>query len=280
MNIKRKQHYVWKKYLKPWTENGQIFCKLNNLVFLTALENIGQKRFFYESTPLNVEEFNFIMAFCNKAHPTAKKSLSALLNIYMVTAGADEYVKKCGIEEFHARIESGASDIIDKLCLGNLSFFRNDVDRNNFGFFLGCQYTRTDRMRRNVMNAPLMVSTTISKEKLSNVFSLFFADVIGNWIYSSSKIKLLINQSDLISFITADQPIINVKEDGSYTGSVREFELYYPISPKIAIYLSEKDEGVQHLDGNSVKAFNKLIVKHSSEQLYAKHKTDFDSCDL
>ena len=27
MNVKKKQHYVWKHYLKPWSENGQIITK-------------------------------------------------------------------------------------------------------------------------------------------------------------------------------------------------------------------------------------------------------------
>ena len=274
-NIKKRQHYVWKYYLKAWTKNDQLFCKHNNQVFLSALTNVGQKGFFYESITLSAREHDYIRKFFKNAHPTAEKNLTGLLNLYLITSKADEYTRKCGIEDFHAIVETKAIEILKMLYNLDLSFFEKDDYRNNFSFFVGCQYTRTKKMRDNLIKLPLNISSDISKEKIAKVYSLFFADIIGSWISSRSKIKLIVNDSDKCSFITTDQPIINVKANVGYSVPVQQFELYYPISPKVALYLSESNEGVERVSENIVQEFNRLIFKHSSDQVYALNKSDF-----
>jgi hypothetical protein len=272
--LKKKQHYVWKYYLKAWSQNDQIFCKRSNNVFQSALENIGQSRFFYEAVSLNAIELELIKGFYKSAHPTAEQNLTGLLNLYIVSSESDEYSKKCGIEEFHAIVEEKAIDTLSKLYRHDLSFFENDDFRNHFSFFMGCQYTRTKKMRENLMLSPWNVPPNVSKEKLSQVYSLFFADIIGNWIYSKSKIKVLINESTTHSFITADQPVINVKAE-DYRSPVQQVELYYPISPKVAILFSEQNSGLQRLTEIEVTNWNSHILRHASEQIYAKNKSDF-----
>lgn len=208
-DFKRKQHYIWKYYLRAWTKDEQILCKRFDKIFKSALENLGQSHFFYESIALNDSELEHLMAFFRVAHPTAQQNLTALLNLYIKSSTGDDYLQKCGIEEFHAIVENKAIAILKMLYKHDLSFFQNDEYRNNFSFFLGCQYTRTRKMRDNLSKMPLNISPNISKEKIGNIYSLFFGDIIGNWIYSRSKLKLFINNNDNCSFITADQPVIN-----------------------------------------------------------------------
>ena len=47
-----KQHYVWRYYLTPWTSNsktdGQIYCLMDNKIFLSALMGVGNQRYFYK----------------------------------------------------------------------------------------------------------------------------------------------------------------------------------------------------------------------------------------
>ncbi len=57
---KRHHHYVWKKYLEPWTTNRQIWCLTNGGIFRTNPKNIGQARDFYKLKELSDEDIAFI----------------------------------------------------------------------------------------------------------------------------------------------------------------------------------------------------------------------------
>jgi len=35
---KKRQHYVWKNYLKPWTLDNKIWCKRKDKIFNTSLD--------------------------------------------------------------------------------------------------------------------------------------------------------------------------------------------------------------------------------------------------
>ena len=59
-NIKKKQHYVWKNYLRPWTENNKIWCLRQGEKFCTSPDNIALQRFFYQAEPLNLNELEYI----------------------------------------------------------------------------------------------------------------------------------------------------------------------------------------------------------------------------
>lgn len=203
--VKKQQHFVWKYYLKPWSKNEKICCSGHGNIFCTSLDNIAQKRFFYKSEPLNSHEFNFVQSFIERLHPTAKTSLFGLLRMYCITTSHDDYLQKCGIEDFHGIVENKFKNILAKIYKKDLSFFEDNEDKNNFSFYVGCQYTRTNKMRTNLEDAPLVIPESIDKDKIAKVLSLLMGDMIGNWVFSKSKLTLLINDTE-VSFITGDQP--------------------------------------------------------------------------
>lgn len=43
----RRQHYVWRKYLEPWTTKGKIWCRRESKIFSADLMNVAQERDFY-----------------------------------------------------------------------------------------------------------------------------------------------------------------------------------------------------------------------------------------
>lgn len=47
--IKKRQHYVYQKYLEPWTNKGQVWCLFNrtNANPVNTI-NIGQEKYFYQ----------------------------------------------------------------------------------------------------------------------------------------------------------------------------------------------------------------------------------------
>lgn len=269
--LKKRQHYVWKHYLKPWTVNGKVYCQRNGETFHTNPINIGQKRYFYKSEPLSDADLTFLISFLQNVEPTARQSLYKLLDLYNYTTNSSEYLKKCGIEDFHSDIENSAITILEKLYLEDLSFFDNNYEEKNaFSLFVAAQYTRTNKIKNNILSADFK-TPNINKENLGRVFHLFITDAIGNWIFSKAKLTLLINDSD-IDLITGDQPVLNINGDPNYEITPEKFELYYPISPKKALYFSEKTAGEKNIKKNEVKEYNELIRKHSYEQLYSKQK--------
>ena len=60
MKKKRHHHYVWKKYLEPWTADGQIWCLMNGEIFPTNPKHIGQARDFYNLKELSDEDIAFV----------------------------------------------------------------------------------------------------------------------------------------------------------------------------------------------------------------------------
>ena len=274
--LKKKQHYIWKNYLKPWTVRGQICCKRLDSKFKSSLERIGQQRFFYESEPLTEFEYNYLKYFIHKIFPKNNVNLYTILELYNTTANSKNmYEKKCGIEDVHTIIEGNAIKILEKIYCEDLSFFDNLQEKESFSLFVGIQYTRTNKMRMNLKNINL-VTPNLNMDKLSKIFYLFFGDVVRQWILGQSKICLFINSSDL-NLITGDQPIINIKANPNENSPVKEFELYYPISPKYAIFLSNRLEGKMEITKEQVIEYNRLIKDHSIEQLYAKTMNCFDN---
>jgi hypothetical protein len=274
--IKKKHHYVWKHYLKPWTVNEQICCLRQGKRFSSSLENIAQKRFFYKSIPLNEIELKFIGSFLNQAHPTAKKTLLGLLDVYLKSAYTNEYTQKSGLEDFYSIVEGNFIPILDKIYKNDFSFLDDLKERNDFSFFIGIQYMRTHKMRDNFNNLSLInVPKDLNKDNLGKIFSLFFADIIGNWFFQVGRLNLLHNESDF-DFITGDQPIFNKKGHIKVNGNVKEFDLYFPITPKLAIQISDYKEGEEFLDKDSVINYNKMIKSNSKEQIFSKQMSDFD----
>jgi hypothetical protein len=92
---KKHQHYVWKKYLNPWTTDGKLWCKRNGIIFNPSLENIAQERYFYATAPLNEIELKLATEFIKRTphenHPLLVKMLAQYIYI---SNGPSDYLKK------------------------------------------------------------------------------------------------------------------------------------------------------------------------------------------
>jgi len=73
---KKRQHYVWKHYLKPWTMDEKIWWSRNGKIMPpTALVNVGIRKHFYEIEKLNGTERFFVKKFIEGCHPTVTSGL-------------------------------------------------------------------------------------------------------------------------------------------------------------------------------------------------------------
>jgi len=272
--LKKHHHYVWKEYLKPWTSENKICCRRKGKIFLTSLDNIAQERFFYKSYRLGSEEIKFLQYLIKNMIPNVAKSMNHILNLYNdISNSNDEYLIKCGIEDLHTIVENYGKNCLEKLQKGNVAFLKQNKYKHQLSLFLGVQYMRTKKMREN-LNPVELKNKNIDLEKMSIILPFIYGEITGKWIYNTGEIKLIRNNTSS-NFITSDQPIFNVRAPLNNTEELKEFELYYPISPNYAIYISKTDNGKVINNSDDVLFYNQLVKSHSFEQIFAKNESDF-----
>lgn len=265
----KKQHYVWEHYLSAWLVNGKIWCSRNGNTFNTSTENVAQERYFYEAMPLNDIETNFVRELILRCDVTAHQTLLDNFNVYLQTANGDDFLRKNGLEHYHNLIEGPAATVLNELNKGNFGILDDKQMKINFSRFIGRQYTRTKKIKNSYFdipeNTPIELKEHCDFKKISDVMNFILADNIGNWIFSAGKFNILINKSE-ISLITGDQPVYNIlaKKDEPPTS----FELYFPISPNLAFYISEDIKETQYLTNDKVKQYNEYIKSISFESIF------------
>jgi hypothetical protein len=116
----------------------------------------------------------------------------------------------------------------------------------------------------------------VSIERVWPIMRHIFTTCVGFNLYakrSEYNLVILNNESDL-DFITSDQPVQNVHAAGRLGELIDEVELYYPISPKRAIIISndEKYTGKREepISPVSVSYFNSVVVKSAYEQVFSR----------
>jgi hypothetical protein len=274
---KKKQHYLWKFYLKPWTSNKKIWCKRHKNIFLTSLENIGQERYFYETLPLNETEQKFLISLIRKTPPENHFLLLQDLLIYCNFGNnPNEFIRKNGLENYHANREKDAIPFYNSIYEKDLSFLNNNDNKVSFMHFISLQYHRTKRIQERLTYAfehmpidpPEELAGKVDFVKTSKALSFSLTtEAMANWLYEKSNIYFIETDNE---FIASDQPIINI-----HSGNIGNFdpvkliELYYPITPHLALFFTDKSFCNQKIDETKTHEYNKILYEKSYEQVYA-----------
>jgi hypothetical protein len=279
---KKRQHYIWKKYLKPWTINNKVWCKRHSAIFNTSLENIAQERYFYETSPLNEFEKRLIISIILSSPPENHNLLMQNFMVYNnISDNSDEYIRKNGIEDIHSRLEHNFSPALQSLYKKDLSFLNDNDSKVSFMYNISQQYNRTKRMHERpvaVLNnlpvsPPKEFEGNLDNSKIVKALSfIFFADTLGNWLYQKAKIYFI--ETDF-EFIASDQPIVNIHANSDFE-PVKEMECYYPITPHLALFFTEKNFNNMKINKNETLKYNKLLYSKSYEQIYAFSKETLD----
>lgn len=285
MNKKRKQHYVPRLYLRGWAVNNQIYTLRDKDIFLTALENVANKRDFYRLNPITKDGLQLIETFLKDIPPAVKEKFKELIDLLSVISNSFHSIKENInldavqkeadnllndlVENLYAQIEGDAIPYIENLRDGDANFGNNEDVFLDFVTFLCFQYTRTDCMRENALNS--MPEKYKSSWGILRI--LIALSIIGkiNYEYEDWTFELLNNRTTL-PFITGGQPVINLCQvEGE---EVKEMILYYPVSPKYAIIVSKKTEtkGLVNrdiIDEQDADWYNKKIKEHSQGLLFS-----------
>lgn len=309
--VTKKQHYVWRYYLAPWTNDysvtGQIACLRNKKIFITSLTNIAHENYFYAAKRLSEAEKDLFTAIANRNASNIQKEINQKwLGLYcapfelanMVTPllpfadqqnkGQSDWALKNmaieHIEKLHAIIEATGIDFLKQLRQGDTSFWRDKDSRDKFTFFLCNQYFRTKRMRNGIIGAFRQASeekgyfSDINPDNIWVPLSLTFATNVG--VYIAQEFSLSLLHANGKCFIAGDQPVLNTYStfDASVPANV---ELYYPITPELAVLLTRNplySNGDKFdISEDEVAKYNVLEFRASGEEVFAKEKVQLEA---
>lgn len=303
--IKKRQHYVCRYYLKPWSNKEQIYCIRDQKIFKANLMNIAQEKYFYELQDLTKDEEHFIYRIAIQPSPKLMQEvhlnfLNSYLMIFRLEKHAkdqikeehkkdfDELMKTSKInyeEDYHAHIEGIGNKYLDLIRSENIDFYydNNTDDRISFLFFVTLQYMRTKRRRNETIRAfeDTDGNFNIDMRKVWPLMVHMYSTNMALSLHMEKEYKLiLLSNQTSFEFITGDQPLINTYGVNSSKEVLdhNELEFYYPISPKLGVLITRDIVDTKKIiidDVDEIQRYNDMIKKSSEEQIYASSEEQF-----
>ena len=294
---KRRHHYIWRYYLKPWTGNGKIWCCRKGKKFNTNLINVGQIKDFYRLKKLSKKDIEIIHKLTienTRTHlqKVNKRWIEVFNFIFELKKLVDHKdINDEKINEFidivisnleeniHSKIERDAKKYLDLILNENIDFYKTEEGCVEFSYFISVQYSRTNKVKSSVLEK---LNGVIDIENAWNVLAHIFASNISWGLFENRQIyaMVLLKNETSEEFITGDQPVINTC--ATYLSSdepPEELELYYPVSPNLAILITERENDEYKdkllLSREQVIQYNKMIAKQAHTQLYASSEECF-----
>jgi hypothetical protein len=293
---KRRHHYVWRKYLRAWAKNDSIWCLREGKTFNSNIMNVGQIKDFYKLKELSSKDIDFIYKVAIQPSPPHLQELNKnWINSFNLVFSMRKSIESKGIneaeinelldaaifnleEDLHAGIEVEAIKYIDSILKEDIAFFKTEDGCMSFMHYICVQYMRTQKIRTNVIASVGDVSF-VDTDKIWNVLSHILATNMAWSLYEdrASFNMVLLKNNTSIELITGDQPIINTHATGmNSTEAPEKLEFYYPISPKLAILITQEHSyGTANkvfLSADEAERYNESIVGQSHSQIYATSK--------
>ncbi len=299
-NIVKKQHYVWRRYLRSWSSSDdKIFAyfKSQNSIIHTNLMNVGQSRYFYKMDVLSnleievcrqfiessknefVSKFGYSLLYFYKAYSDMAALKTTHNNIYELYPDYDERLRDIEINTFeslHGKFELMGETLLNCKSYDSLKDNLRGDNAYNALLYIAIQYFRTSKKRKDVVKG---LSDRPDAAELSNrimpLISFFIAFLFINQAYGRQDASFcMINNKSRIPFITSDQPVVNTYEDQlDYKGFPKDMEFYYPISPThaLTVQFDQSLEQFRSYDANEewIMSHNRFMWQHCNDQIYA-----------
>jgi hypothetical protein len=258
-----------------------------------GLKDVAMEKDFYEVQDLQPEDIEFIRrGVIEPSDERARTGHEDLLKIFARVAAlnrclaqrpdASNEAKKALTElisnldeNYHEVIEHDLQIALKSLLAGSADFFSDVRLAGSFLRALALQSLRTKKRREAMRTLVRIPLAGAAMERMWGPMSHMLAVNIGGSLLrdrSLFRIVLLRNNTES-ALITGDQPVINVNDERDFKGIPVEIELYYPLSPKLAMWfvLASKapKEFTVELSEAEVRSYNACIVENHHEQLYA-----------
>jgi len=299
MSIVKKQHYVWRHYLRAWADNESIWTYFSehDAIRKTSLMGIAQERYFYKLLDFSDEEEVFLKDFIEKTSPNVVKPLNYdFLNLFTSTSKLKkqldkttdieidkeiyaEEIRKLEInlmEIMHGKFESFGHKLIAYRSLEDLKTIENDDYILEAIMYLCFQYFRTKVMKKSVLKSFEGDKYEEIAKKTWNIISFTMATTIARSISLDKNLKFIFieNKTDN-HFITGDQPVFNILNDKlNETGEVIDLELYYPLTPQHALSIHFRPDQTEKYvsksaDNEMIESLNRKVLENSDFFVFA-----------
>jgi hypothetical protein len=306
MSVVKRQHYVWRAYLRPWAENESIwtnFIQLNKIE-RTSLMGVAQEKYFYKLVDFTDAEEAFLKKYIDQCSPAVlkplnfdfltlftstgklKQQLEQALNPAIDKEKYAEEIRKLEInlmEIAHGKMENLGQKLITYRSLEDLK----TIEENDYIFeaimFLCFQYFRTRCMRNAALRTFIGTPYEELAKKSWNILSYVMATTLARSISLDPRLKFIFHENKTTEhFITSDQPVFNILNDQvDENGEVTELELYYPISSKHALALHFRNDQQEKYVSNDadtalIAYLNKKVIENADFYLFADSKAQLE----
>ncbi|MDT0644990.1 DUF4238 domain-containing protein [Zunongwangia sp. F363] len=300
---KKRQHYVWRRYLRSWSNSKDLIpslIKFEKKIATTNLMNVAQEKFYYslqefskeeeialkgiisnlsnQDTEVIFQEYYELFTSYSKLKRAIKNNEIPESKLVEIEDKLD-LMKSNLMEDFHSDFESFGEKLMQIKTVEDLKFLDDDESELKTIIFLCFQYVRTKRMQ-NIFTQKFQGHYKILP-KYFHILSFVLATGMANGFRNYKKTKFVfIENISSTDFITSDQPIINLKEDErDEKGNVISLEFFYPLNPTIALKVHYNDGnkyGHLKIKEKEVKMFNNIIFKKSEDFIFAKNSKQLE----
>ncbi len=308
MDVTVRQHFVYRKYLSPWTDEcsteGKIWSKTKQKTFNPNLKKIALEKYFYKIEELNEEEI-FILRSLSGNNAFYKKLNEGWINNIKTIFTLINHLKKEMVEfpekevedlltqmgeDLQSSYEKEGIELLEYLKNEDKGFLQDIEKSMSFYSYLNMQYFRTKKMKNVILSAlndaiirfPEAGFEQASGEKIAKVLPLIFTTSVSlSLLNQDKKHQIHFLKSNGKKFITSDQPIINICEEIDDKNVPNTLDFYYPLSPNIAIIFSNSD-GYRDvlLNDEEVDFYNKKIAENAEQFIFAKYEEDLFDYEL
>lgn len=263
------------QYFDKWLNNQKLIGVKSKL---TDSSDIFQKDFIENNFVCPIE--NNGIKFLNKLYkgefpfegPTVLEQFSDFLKFNMLN---NLFANKCLFSDME----------IKELYNLTLSKYSGEDLRYDFFEFIAAQMLRTWKSKDNILNSIKQTVEKFEDSCLKNTTTAMFPlmMVVNTQILASALCKNnfyieLIKNETAQDFITSDFPLINLCADYNNIGeTINSLELYYPITPRLAIICKNSIKVNTTTAISSVAiidSYNEKIFNAATKQVYGVKKED------
>ncbi len=288
--IKKEHHYVWANYLLNWSCDGTNlwFATPKRKLIFDSARMVAKERFFYKVRPLTQEHLSVIELYLTTCE--IKDYFYSLLDDFIKVQRIEAVLMKnqcCDnesklrleayrhntLENYHSGYECRAKPIVDRLVTLDLACLNDDTNVLLLSQYLGQQFARTKSFKQLALLAMSKRhnnTDAIFIHRNTTECWWFISHMIGHnlglSIYSDRHVtttSLLFNNTKQ-SFITSDQPVINIHpeltDDIDTPPEDHQFDLYYPLSSKVALVICNSGQFKPGIVNVSVDVVDRLNI--------------------
>jgi hypothetical protein len=184
-------------------------------------------------------------------------------------------------ENMHTAIEDDFRKHLEALRAGDLSFLMDDNEAATFYRSLSVQYARTNHIKqseRSMSPHNLALYRTIANPLVHIV-----AVNVGLSLYAERHHHrlILIDNPSKVTFVTADQPLINLAANPTNSNPPANFDVYYPLAPTKALLILEPSSpnipADTTVDARYAEIMNLRMAAHSYRQVFAKSQHQLET---